>query len=232
MRSGFFGMSYSSKTVVPQAPASRERVDTDGFECDSHTELRKPAETPARPAASARLRPCLFRSFRNLGPKSGILRPSVLAFAGRLWAMASLIPGTLSLLTSWRYLIRFKTSRSSGVYSRKRPELRAGVTSPTLSQSRRVEGLMPRIRAVCPTVRKRRCCLSSCRAIVFFFMELSSGFWRHRLDPFTRPDSCALMLPILWIFQQVRAFLNAQVQIEIVCNLGNSELREVSDEVS
>ena len=91
------------------------------------------------------------------------------------------------------------------MYNRKRPELRAGVTSPTLSQSRRVEELMPRIRAVCPTVRKRRCCLSSCGAIVFFFMELPTGFWRHHFDPFTRTDSCFLMLPIFFIFHQESA---------------------------
>src|SRR2546429_6443467 len=64
--------------------------------------IRRPPRSTLFPYTTLFRSPCLFRSFRNLGPKSGILRPSVLAFAGRLWAMASLIPGTLSLLTSCR----------------------------------------------------------------------------------------------------------------------------------
>jgi hypothetical protein len=87
---------------------------------------------------------------------------------------------------------------------------------------------MPRMRAVCPTVRKRRCGLSSCRAIFFFFMELF-GFWRYRFDPFTGPDRCALMLPIFWIFQQAPAgYLNAGAKTEMLAILVVTSFLETS----
>ena len=105
------------------------------------------------------------------------------------------------------------------MYSRNRPELRAGLTSPTLSQRRRVEGLMPRIRAVCPTVRKRSSCLWSCRAVEFFSMEFPSGFWRHRRDPLTRPVLIRLMVPIFWISQQASALLRTGTKNGSSCSL-------------
>ena len=67
-----------------------------------------------------------------------------------IWRM----PGRLSSLTSRRYLIRLRTSSSSGLYRRYRPLLRAGEIRPTFSHRRSVEGLTPRMPAVSLTVSR------------------------------------------------------------------------------
>ena len=72
----------------------------------------------ARRAASVMLSPHFLRSRLSFSPKSRAGLASYVALAGKDPAMASLIPGTFSRFTSCKYLIRFRMSRTSGVYRR------------------------------------------------------------------------------------------------------------------
>lgn len=126
---------------------------TDALAWARSTELRKPLEMPARFAASASPSPVRLRRRWSFGPSglgSADARPVRVAPSSRL------MPGTFRCWTSRRYLIRFRTLSSSGLYSLYLPLLRTGATRPTDSQSRSVDGLTPRMRAVWPTVRKPR----------------------------------------------------------------------------
>ncbi len=112
------GRLKSADTVVPYALASRWSVATEALERCRSTALRKPVETRARCAATARLRPRLSRMRRSFGPNCETSRGARRFFSVVEGPSTCLMPGTFSCLTSRRYLMRFSSLISSGPYSR------------------------------------------------------------------------------------------------------------------
>jgi hypothetical protein len=84
---------------------------------ESSMALRKPAEMWACRAAPVTVRPLFLLSRRSLSPRSGVGLARCADWLARgSVPRASFIPGTFNFLTSRRYLMRFRTSSSSGVY--------------------------------------------------------------------------------------------------------------------